>query len=343
MNNNVFGLDIGQSMIRAVWLSTEKEGYLLNAVLSSPTPLNGMLSESHLDHQEIANIIRKMVNDAKINVKTVNIALPESQVYTKVIEMPPLSDKELASAIYWEAEQQIPVSISNLTLDYKVLERQNKDNDNKNMRVLLVGAPTHVIEKYKNVLSLAGLEIVSVETEVLAVIRALVLNETYPTSLIISMGTFNTAITIVRRNTIIFTYAIPLGGIAITRAIASKFGFSTTQAEEYKKTYGLSEHDFGGKIAQAVSPVLLSILTEVKKAFAYYRVRYKEDPIRQIVLSGAPAKLPGLATFFAKYAGIETIVANPWKILFEQDVPKEIIDDAPDYSVAVGLAMRNDE
>jgi type IV pilus assembly protein PilM len=147
----------------------------------------------------------------------------------------------------------------------------------------------------------------------------------------------------VRKNSIVFTYSIPLGGSAITRTIASRFGFSTTQAEEYKKIYGLLENEFEGKIAQAVAPMLDSILIEVKKAFAYYRNLYKDDPIMQIVLSGAPAKLPGLSTFFAKHAGIETVVANPWKILFEQDVPKEIIDDAPEYTVAVGLAMRNDD
>lgn len=343
MNNTVFGLDIGQSMIRAVWLSVEKEGYLLNAVLSTPTPLNGMLSESPLDHQEIATIIKKMVDDANIGIRSVNIALPENQVYTKVIEMPPLSDKELESAIYWEAEQQIPVSIANLSLDYKVLERPQKDNNLQNMRVLLVGASNHLIEKYKKVLSLARLEVVSVETEVMSVIRALILNEADTTSLIISMGTANTVLTIVRKNIIIFTYAIPIGGTALTRSISSKFGFSLPQAEEYKKIYGLSQQDFEGKIAQAVEPILLSILTEVKKAFAYYRTRYKDDPIMQIVLSGGPAKLPGLDAFFAKHVGIETVVSNPWKILFEQDVPKEIIDDAPEYSVAVGLAMRNDD
>src|SRR5437660_10959576 len=135
MKNSIFGLDIGSSMIRAVWLSTERHGYLLNAVLSTPTPVNGMLSESPLDQQEIANVIRKMVDDAKIDVKTVTLALPENQVYTKVIEMPQLSDKELASAIYWEAEQQIPVSISELTLDYKILDRPKNNNETKNMRI----------------------------------------------------------------------------------------------------------------------------------------------------------------------------------------------------------------
>src|SRR5258708_5599705 len=139
MKNSIFGLDIGQSTIKAVWLSTEKEGYLLDAVLSIPTPANTMLSESALDQQELAGVIKKIVEDAKIDAKAVNIALPENQVYTKIIEVPDMSDKDLASAIYWEAEQQIPVALANLTLDYKVLERPEKGDETKKMRVLLIG------------------------------------------------------------------------------------------------------------------------------------------------------------------------------------------------------------
>lgn len=344
MKNSTFGLDIGQSTIKAVWLSTEKSGYLLDAVLSIPTPANTLLSESELDQQELANVIKKIVDDAKIEAKAVNIALPESQVYTKIIELPNMSDSDLASAIYWEAEQQIPVALSELTLDYKVLQRPEKGDTSQKMRVLLVGTATHLIEKYQKVLSMAGLAVASVETEVLSVMRAIIPTEVaYPTSMLVCMGTFNTSLSIIQKNSIVFTYSVPLGGAAITRAISSKFGFSTSQAEEYKKIYGLSEDNFEGKIAQAVEPILFSILGEIKKAFAYYRNLYKDDPIMQITLTGGPAKLPGLSTFFAKNAGIETEIANPWKILFEQDVPKEIIDNAPEYTVAVGLAMRNDE
>ncbi len=66
----------------------------------------------------MAATIRKLVEQTRIDSKNVNIALPESQVYTKVIDMPVLSDRELSSAIVWEAEQYIPVPLANVTLDW---------------------------------------------------------------------------------------------------------------------------------------------------------------------------------------------------------------------------------
>ena len=70
-----------------------------------------MMSESPLDEEEMAQAIAKAVKDAGVDTKLLNIALPENQVYTKVLDMPVLSDRELASAIYWEAEQYIPVPL----------------------------------------------------------------------------------------------------------------------------------------------------------------------------------------------------------------------------------------
>jgi len=343
MKNKVFGLDIGATTIKTVWLDKSKEGFILNSVFTQPAPQKGMLSESPLDQEEMAGAIAKVLQEANITARSANIALPESQVFTKVIEMPILSDKELASAIYWEAEQYIPVPLNTITLDYKVLYRPGPNDPTTKMDVLLVGAPSTLIDKYERIITMAGISISAVETEILSVIRSLIVGENFPSSIIINIGALSTSLAIVKNNTLKFTYSIPTGGTALSRAIASDFGFSVSQAEEYKKVYGLSEASFGGKIGKAAEPVLQTILSEMKKALAFYAERFPEDPIKQIILSGGSAKLPELNSFFAENSGIETVIANPWKVLASQEVPKEILDDAPEYTIGIGLAMREYE
>lgn len=348
MSNSSFGLDIGVTNIRAVWLDYAKEGFLLKASAISPTPPKSVLSESPLDQEEMAQAIRNLVDKAKITVRNVNIAFPENQVYTKVIDMPILSDKELTFGIYWEAEQYIPVPLSAITLVWSVLKRPEKVEmgSTEKMQVLMVGAPTALITKYQKILSMAGLNIVSIETEILSSIRALVpfkanTNIIPPATIIISIGAVNTSLAIVREGILVFTYSIPIGGIAINRAIESDFGLTLPQAEEYKKTYGFSKEGVGGKIGKSIEPILISIAAEVKKSLAFYAQKYNnQSPIQQILLSGGTAKLPGLDLFFAQNTGIETAIGNPWKVLANQEVPKDIIDEAADYSVAVGLAMK---
>lgn len=344
MNKKAFGLDIGATSIKLVWLDGKKGAFILKAALISPAPAHGMMSESALDIEEMAQALAKAVKDAGVDTKLVNVALPENQVYTKVLEMPVISDRELASAIYWEAEQYIPVPLQNITLVWNVLKRPNTATEGDKMQVLMVGAPTLLVNKYQKILQMAGFSVNSMETEILATLRSLVLDETFPTSLIVNIGAISTSFAIVRNGVMVFTYSMSIGGAAINRAIATDFGLTPQQAEEYKRVYGVSQKSLGGKIGRATEPILNSILSEIKKSIAFYSQKYKDDsPIRQIILSGGTAKLPGIEIFFANNSGIETAIANPWKVLASQQMPKEILDNASDYTIAVGLAMKDYE
>jgi type IV pilus assembly protein PilM len=344
MKSNAFGLDIGTTTIKMVYLSHENNIFGYNSSILAPTPTPGMQSESSFDHQEMAQFIKKYVLDAKITTNNVNIALPENQVFTKVIDMPILTDKELASAIYWEAEQYVPAQLDTMTLDWKVLRTPTDRTSEQKMQVLLVAAPTHLVKKYQEILDIVGLNVVSVETEILSVIRSIGQAPNSPTFILLHIGALSTTLSIVQKGIILFNYSIPLGGIAMTRGIASDFGFSPTQAEEYKRVYGLSDKNLGGKVGRAIEPILTEILSEIKKAIAFYSEKYKnESPVSQILLTGGNARLPGIDLYFVKNIGIETVIANPWKLLNIQNVPESVQADAPEYAVAIGLALKEYE
>lgn len=344
MSAQSFGLDIGQSSIKAVWLGNDKGNFVFRSCASIPTPAKGMVSEAPIDQEEVANAIRKLTFDAKLTPRSVDISLADHQVFTKVIDMPLLSDKELESAIMWEAEQYIPAQLATMTLDHQVLRRKVLMGTTEKMQVLLVAAPKVLIERYQNVLEMAGLTITSIETEMLSVIRAVVTDESFPPSVIINFGALSTSLAVVLDGTIVFTYAIPIGGVAINRAIALDFGFSDIQAEEYKKVYGITDKTLGGKIGHAIEPILQSIVTEVRKALTFYTEKYKNQiQIQQIVLSGGTAKLPGIDIYFVKNIGIETVIANPWKTFNVLNTPKDINDSGSEYIIAFGLAMKSYE
>jgi type IV pilus assembly protein PilM len=344
MSSQSFGLDIGTSSIKAVWLGTEKDGLVFRSCAATPTPAKGMVSEAPLDQEEVANAVRKLVEEAKIVPKFADIALADHQVYTKVIDMPVLSEKELASAIYWEAEQYIPAQLSTMSLSHQILRERVRIGDSDRMQVLLVAAPKLLIQRYQTVLEMAGLGITTIETEMLSVIRAVVTDESFPPSLIINIGALGTSLAVVIDGTIAFTYSIPIGGVAINRAIALDFGFSDTQAEEYKKVYGITDKTLGGKIGKAIEPILQSMITEIRKALTFYAEKYKSQvQIQQIVLSGGTAKLPGIDMYFVNNVGIATVIANPWQIFNVKYTPSEVFETGSEYIIAFGLAMKSYE
>ncbi len=344
MKSNSFGLDIGTSTFKAVVLEKTGDGIKLVSAASSATPKPGIQSESPFDHQDMAKVILKVLEAAKISEENVSIALPENHVFTKIIEIPAISDKELETAIYWEAEQYIPASLDTVALAYTVIRRPKDGSKQDRMQVLLVAAPHQLIQRYQSVLDYIGIKISSVETESLSVVRALIRDNTSPTSFVINIGSMNTTISIVQAGDMIFNYYVPLGGVALTRAISSGFGFSIEKAEEYKKTYGLSDKNFGGKVTSAIEPVLASIISEIKKARTFYNEKYQNDsPITQILLTGGASRLPGIDLYFVKNIDIETVIANPFKTAGIKNVPDNLDSAGPEYSVAVGLALKDYE
>jgi type IV pilus assembly protein PilM len=342
ISNKSIGLDIGLSKIKAVSLERQNNAFVLSSFSVMPSPPKGILSESPLDEQDMAAAIKKTVDSLKASVKNVNVALSDTQVYTKVIDMPVLSDKELSLAIYWEAERHIPVALSTITLVWNVLKRPANASGNEKMQVLMVGAPTHLISKYQKILQMANLTLNSIETETLAIVRALV-TPNLPPTIIVSIGSINTSLAIIKDGILVLTYSIPTGGNAITRSIEEDFGITLSESEEYKKTYGYTREGEGGqKVGKATEPILASILLEVRKVIAFYFQKYKDGSVvSQILLSGSTAHLPGIDLFFAENLSIETIVANPWKILGDKPLPPQVANLTSDFTIALGLAMRD--
>ena len=85
--NSTVGLDIGSHSIKLVELLEDKGVYTLHAAGLVPTPVNIVSSNDMKDREAVAIAIKKLFVDAVVTNRVVNIALPESQVFTRVVQM----------------------------------------------------------------------------------------------------------------------------------------------------------------------------------------------------------------------------------------------------------------
>lgn len=337
---SIIGLDIGSHSIKLVEIGRRKEEVALLAAGSIPTPPKALLAINPEDLEAIALVVKKLWKETGAKTKNVNIALPESQVFTRVIDVPELSERELSSAIKWEAEQYIPMPLDQVTVDFTIL-RQARETGRNKMEVLLVASPKTLVEKYVTILEYADLTPVAVETEIIAASRALIRTTgSVKTVMIMSLGAQTTDIAILRNGIFSFTRSISSGGEALSRAVAQSFGFEISQAEEFKKTYGIEKDKLEGKLLSAVAPIMDTIIAEMKRAIAYYQERYKDEQIGVAIISGGTAKVPGMVVYMAEKLGLEVQLANPW-IGMVRDHRFGVLDsEGPVFSVAVGLALR---
>lgn len=346
MGKKIIGLDIGTSSIKLVELVQAGNEFVFITAARSLAPIKPILSESEIDQKSIAAQISGLVKESKADTNLVSVSLLESQTATKVIEMPLMSDSEVASAIRWEAEQYIPWPIADVSLDWQILrriEKTEKPTDSK-IEVLLVVAPTALVNRYVKILKMAGLEAVSVETENLALVRSISYSEdTSSACMVIEMGAMSTSICILEKGLLVFTRTVAIGGVSFTRAVSSELGLEYAQAEEYKKTYGLDKDKLEGKVYGCLKPVIDVILNEVKRAFAYYQNLKTNEVIKRIILSGGSSRLSGLVSYLASELGdVEVSGSDPWKkVKFPQKLLFDPRTEASNFSVAVGLSMKD--
>lgn len=336
-----FGLDIGSHSIKAVELEPKGTGFALLAAGIARSPQNGISSEVETDLVKVAEIIKKLVSDSKISSREVNLALPESQVFTRVINLPYLTDEETAAAISWQAEPYIPIPVSEASIDHQIIARyEPSGGDPGRIEVLLVAAPKTLVQKYTKVAGLAGLTALSVETELLALSRAIAPNN--QTVLVADLGATSTDIAVVRSGQLVVSRSVATAGDVLTRAVAKGLSVNVQQSEEYKKSYGLAGSALEGKVKTTLEPVFNIIVDEMKKTVQYYKteLRAQEVPVSAI-LTGGTAGMVEITVVLAEKLGMEVIIGNPFgKVSMDEKTGKTLGPWAPLYAISVGLAQK---
>ena len=333
-----FGLDIGSQRIKLVKLHKSGNQYRLAALGNAVSTQKGLLSDAESDLTALATIIKKLHQEAKISTKNVVSALPQDQVFTQVISLPQLSEDELLSALKWEAEQYVPIPLSEVTLSHQVIG-QVKENAKQKMEVLLAAAPTRLIDKLLMVLRAAGLNPVSLEIEIMALARSLVAPNP-EVIMVVDLGAKATDFAVVENGQIIFVRSIATAGEALTRAVATALGLDPNQAEAYKKAYGADPKQLEGKVVEAIGPVVEVIVSEMEKIIQFYQLE-KKKTLNRIILTGGTASLPEISSILAKKLNLEIQIGDPFLQLAKDGLATKIpAGDVSLYSIATGLAMK---
>lgn len=336
-----FGLDIGSNSIKVIKLLAEGDKFKLQAYGLASTPAKSFLSERESDLILLAETIKKLVKDAKINTPNCVSSLPESQVMTTVIKLPVMSPSDLSEAIKWEAEQRVPQPLNEVRLAWDIISQPPKNDPVGKMNVLLVAAPLLLIDRYLKILTLADLKPVSLETEILGILRALKSEYLTEPAILVNLGASSTQLGIIEDGNLTFTHSISVGGTVLARAVSSELGLEINQAEEYKKSYGLEESKFEGRIKEVIGPVFETVISEIKKALSFYNEKHTESFINKAILTGGTSRLPGLVSYLASELSIEVVVGNPWNnLILDPQIAKEVKDEGYLYACAVGLAMK---
>lgn len=338
------GLDLGLHNFRAIELEDKKKAIVLKNYGSYESPRMNLESNTEEDMKMYSESIKKFVHEIGFTTADVVVSLPESEVFTRVIEIPKMSAKDLKNAISYEAEQYIPLPLKEVNYDFQIIPDDESETKEK-MEALIVAARNSILDKYVHILRNANLVPKGLEPETIAIQRVLSTFDTSSgASLIVDIGSKSTQLIIAYKGFVRFTRVVSVGGDSLTRAVEQELSLDTQQAEEYKRAYGLDQSQADGKVYNAIKPVFDNILMEIKRSKIFYTTHNPNVMIKKVILSGGSALMPGLLFYIANNLDVEVELANPWRaIQLPQNLESHkdtLMDHGPMYVTAVGLALK---
>lgn len=244
-DHQILALDIGSRFIKVAELRLAKGAISLLSVAVRPTPVGVMDNSQILDPVGLGRAVRELLSLNRIKTRKVVVSIGrQSSVVVRPIDLPRMTIKELADTMKFEVERHIPFAVDEVVMDYApFVDPITLPESESNMKVLLAVAQEELINAYLKVLNVAGLQPVVMDVEILAAMRALVDIEQENGShdravALVNIGAGSTDISIVDKGFLTFTRSVPVGGDALTEAIADQLGRSFEEAEELKKAHG---------------------------------------------------------------------------------------------------------
>ncbi|MBU0619067.1 pilus assembly protein PilM [Patescibacteria group bacterium] len=335
------GLDVGSSLIKAVQLEKKGKDLLLSSFGWVTNPFGEVNYNNEAERLKLVEATKKLLKDRDFKGKEVVISLPTAQIYTRIIEMPLLSENELSSAISWEAEQYVPVPLAEVNLSWEIVSQPKVSSESAKMLVFLAAAPKKLIDNQVKFLELLNLEPLAVETTAVALGR--LVTGADGVELAVQIGWRSTSLTIMNQGMILFAHNLNTGAEALTRSVSNELKLDFYQAEEYRRTYGFEKTALEGKVGFAMKVVFDELAGEIKRAMDFYSSQNEGKVVNRVVLAGGGALTPALASQLAEFLGIEVLLLDPLAKLIsgaDKAWPKDLQMIAPILGEAIGLAMR---
>ena len=297
----VTGDGTGRSVMRAVSASlgagVVREGEVGDPELLART-LEGMFAQSRMD-------------------KNVRVGVANQRIVMRTLDLPRLeSDKEIASAVQFQAQEQIPMPLAEAVLQHRV-QGPVETPDGPRTRVLLVAARRDMIYGLLAAVRAAGLRPVGIDLSAFAMIRALYSPERTGGVLYVNVGGITT-MAVAEGRDCLFTRTTGPGLESMAEDLAERRGVTLQTARSWLHRGGIEEPlGAGGETAAAVLDARSAMMTgigriadDIRNTLAFQMTQLHGVAVERAVVTGAAAGINGFADALAAELGLPTEVGT---------------------------------
>ncbi len=349
MASGYFALEFAEDSIRVGDFETKGDALVTISAGITPLAHNIFVSETDDVVRATEEATKKLLTDAKISKKNVNIIIPDSQSYSRIIEMPLLTEKELVSAIRYQADQFIPIPIDKANIDVEVL---HEDKINKKLLVLLVAASKSLVSTVVSVVEKSGLYAESLETQMSASLRlfehvmalaAAKNTGTTPIKFImtVNIGITSSAIYVFNVSTLlpVANHVFPMGLDIFAKEIKSNHQLEDIQIRELLETVGFEQANTSLNVAETLTPAFNDLSGEIGRYIVSLREKLKIN-LDSLFIFGEGSKLKGLDAKLKTTTGLPVSVFDVIPYMRPNPVVDYFKNDWPVFIPVIGANLR---
>ncbi|MBK8357975.1 MAG: pilus assembly protein PilM [Comamonadaceae bacterium] len=341
----MLGLDISSSSVKLVELGRSSSGqWILERCAMEPLE-RGWITDGNIEKfDEVAEAVRRVVKKSGTRTRNVAMALPPSAVITKRIVLPGgLSEQELEVQVESEANQYIPFSLDEVSLDFCVIGPSASSTGD--VDVLIAASRKDKVQDRQGLAEAAGLKSVILDVESYASKLAIGrLIEGLPNSgadaivALFEIGAFTTSMQVIRNQEVLYDRDQAFGGAQLTQLIVRQYGFSPEEAEAKKRNGDLPD-DYASGVLQ---PFVESMAQEISRAMQFFFTSTPYNRVDYAMLAGGSSALAGLTAAVTQQTSFPCSLVDPFAGMEISGGVREnkLRREAPSYLTSCGLAMR---
>ena len=330
---NEIGVSIGHQNVIAVELDKTQE---------VPHLKRFAVCEITENHANISEILKEMFQNEGFSTTYINTSLSGKSVIVRFIKFPKMNKRELRSALEFEAEKYIPFDITEVFLDFDVLDKS--DATKKYLNIALVAAKKDAVNQLLENCKDAHLNVKVIDNDSFACFNAFLAaypEETMNTTALINIGAKLTNLMIVYQGLPSFSRDLYFGGDDITLGLSKKLQVDISEASKLKYNLKATKDE---NVQIIVREILNYLITEIKLSFDYFETQTQKEKrsIETIYIIGGTSQLEGLDTFIEETLNIKTVHFEPLRgIIVEDSVDKKLLKRyTASLAVPIGLAIR---
>ena len=341
----ILGIDIGERTIKGVKLKKDRGGRV--KLVSHFFQDLSEISKNFPDQVNVSEALKATLETHRLDASHAATAVRDHHVMSFLLDLPNMSDKELAQVIPQEIAEQTKIDIENHTFDYALSPTLSKLDGMTAIKAYCIKRDV-VLEKIEN-LKLVGLKASSVESEMMAITAMLKFNDYInpeEVTVVLDLGESHLTAGLITDGalSIVRTQEIAFG--SLNRSLQDFCNVSYHAAEKIKLTYDfLAPVEAGNTVSEVLSENYFSIFQAVKETLDFYRESARSDGrIDRILLVGGGSQLTCVGKTLETIFRIPNAVVNPFRNIDifnakDADAHESITRLAPYMSLAVGLAL----